>query len=326
MKTLFKLFFLLILTLSFVSCNISNNKPNKTTSQDQNSISKINDNKTEDTNTSQVPNTKEIIDFLCSDEIKNREAGTEGNKKATKYLEKIFNELNLEYVFNNSYLNTFKYESENEKTEEASNVVGKISGNNSKKAIILTAHFDAWFNGALDNASGVASAINIANSLKEYSKSNSLNYDVVFCLTNLEMNRFKGSKAFIKDIEGVYDEMFNINIDCIGVNNNKPMAIKNLSKIDNSKKLYDLLKKTYDEYGVKYMDDFSTPKTRMAFEQNQGVSDYISFEKANIPNMQIAQIGIEDYILNENDTPKNLDIDLIDKISKSIISFIKKFN
>ena len=162
--------------------------------------------------------------------------------------------------------------------------------------------------------------------MKEYSKSNSLNYDIVFCLTNLEMNRFKGSEAFIKDIKDVYDEMFNINIDCIGVNNNKPMAIKNLSKIDISQKLYDLLKETYDEYGVKHMDTFSTPKTRMAFERNQGVSDYISFEKANIPNMQIAQIGIQDYILNENDTPKNLDIDLINKISKSIISLIKKFN
>ncbi|MBP1890901.1 hypothetical protein J2Z53_002553 [Clostridium moniliforme] len=326
MKTLLKVFFLLILTLSFVSCNISNDKLNKSTSKDENFISKNNDKKIEDNKITQVPNTKEIIEFLCSDEIKSREAGTEGNKKTTKYLEKIFNELDLEYVFNNSYLNTFKYKSENEKIEEASNVVGKISGNNSKKAIILTAHFDAWFNGALDNASGVASTINIANSLKEYSKSNSLNYDIVFCLTNLEMNRFKGSEAFIKDIKDVYDEMFNINIDCIGVNNNKPMAIKNLSKIDISQKLYDLLKETYDEYGVKHMDTFSTPKTRMAFERNQGVSDYISFEKANIPNMQIAQIGIQDYILNENDTPKNLDIDLINKISKSIISLIKKFN
>lgn len=321
MKYLFKSFFLLILTISFIGCNITNK--NFT----DNSISKVSDQQTEETSLSKIPNTKEIIDFLCSDEIKNREAETEGNEKVTKYLEEIFNQLDLEYVFNNSYLNTFKYESyNNEGIKEASNVVGKISGKNPKKAIILTAHFDAWFNGALDNASGVASAIDIANSLKEYSKSNTLNYDIVFCLTNLEMNRFIGSKAFIKDIENVYDEMFNINIDCIGVNNNKPMAIKNLSKLQDSQKLYDLLKKTYDEYGVKYMDDFSTPKTKTAFEQNQGVSDYISFEKAYIPNMQIAQMGIENYILNENDTPENLDIELINKISKSVIALIKEFN
>ncbi|MGL4741523.1 MAG: M28 family metallopeptidase, partial [Sarcina sp.] len=217
------------------------------------------------------------------------------------------------------------YTDTNNNVASANNIVGKISGSDSNTAIIVTAHFDAWFNGAIDNASGVASLINIAENLKIYSKSNNLNYDIIFCLTNLEMSRRKGSKAFIDSINNEYENLFNVNIDCIGVNNNQPMAIKNLSKIPLSKKLYDSLKESYDLYNIKYVDDFSTPKTKLAFEQNQGVSDYISFEKTNIPNMQIAQKGINDYILTEADTPDKLDINLINQTSEAIIHFLKNF-
>ncbi|MDU4880700.1 MAG: M28 family peptidase, partial [Clostridioides difficile] len=48
--------------------------------------------------------------------------------------------------------------------------MGKISGKDSGTAIILTAHFDAWFNGAVDNASGVATVLEIAKLLKDTSK------------------------------------------------------------------------------------------------------------------------------------------------------------
>lgn len=270
-----------------------------------------------------IPSTSKIIEYMCSDEIKDRAAGTEGNLKVTNYLEEILEKMKLEYVSDNTYLQKFKYQDE-EKEKEANNVVGKISGKDSSKAIVITAHFDAWFNGALDNASGVAGAIKVIKELNTYSKDEKLNYDVIVCLTNLEMNRRKGSAAFIKEIKGKYDEMYNINIDCIGVKNGKPMAVKNLSKVKESKKLYDEIKEIYDEKKIEYIDDFSTPKTQKAFEQGMGVSDYFEFEKENIPNMQVAQKGINGYILNENDVPDNLDIEKIEKISDVLIELVKR--
>lgn len=305
------LFFTLFL---FVGCDSLKNKPNINTSAAINTP--INN---------EIPSTEEIINYLCSNDILDRAEGTNGNYLVTNYLNNIFNQLNLDYVFNDSYLNTFNYTDSTNKINSASNIVGKLSGYNSTTAIIITAHFDAWFNGAIDNASGVSSLINIAKNLKDYTISNNLNYDIIFCLTNLEMSRFKGSKAFINSLNNAYEDLFNINIDCIGVKNNEPMAIKNLSNIPLSKKLYDSLKESYDIFNIKYIDDFSTPKTKLAFEQNQGVSDYISFEKNNIPNMQIAQQGIDEYILTEKDTPDKLDIDLIDNISQAIIHFLKNF-
>ncbi|MBX4265470.1 M28 family peptidase [Clostridium estertheticum] len=56
-------------------------------------------------------------------------------------------------------------------------VVGVIKGKDSKKVVIISAHFDHLgiikgkiMRGALDNASGVSSLIKIANVLKEKSK------------------------------------------------------------------------------------------------------------------------------------------------------------
>lgn len=270
-----------------------------------------------------IPNTEEIVEYMCSEEIKDRAGGTEGNLKVTNYLDEIFKNINLEYVFDNTYLQKFKYEDESGE-KDISNVVGKISGKDNRKAIVITAHFDAWFNGALDNASGVSSAIKVINELKIYSKDENLNYDVIVCLTNLEMNRRRGSAAFIKEIKNKYDEMYNINIDCIGVKNGEPMAVKNLSKIEKSKKLYDGIKEVYDRNNIEYVNAFSTPKTQKAFEQGMGVSDYFEFEKENIPNMQVAQKGINGYILNENDIPSNLDLEEIDRISEALIELVKK--
>lgn len=317
MKNLIKIFSIILFILLFINgCNAPQNKNKSKLDQDTISIVKSN-----------IPTIEEIINYMCSNEIVDREKGTLGNKKVTEYLNNVFKELELEYVFNSSYLNTFEYEESSNVFLNANNVVGKIKGKDSTKTIILTAHFDAWYNGALDNASGVASLIQIANNLKTYTKENELDYDIIFCLTNLEMNRYIGSKAFIKDIQTQqYKDIVNINIDCIGAKNAGPMSIKNLSRIKESSNLYFELKNIYDEMNIEYIDDFSTNKTKQAFKRKDGVSDYIAFEQKDIPNMQVAQYGIAEFILNENDKPNILDFNKINEISNALTELIKRYN
>lgn len=86
--------------------------------------------------------------------------------------------------------------------------------------------------------------------------------------------------------------------------------------------MYNLLQKTLDENAVAYTDNFSTEKTRLAFSSGSGVSDYTSFEKKNIPNVQIAQQRIEQYILNKNDTLENLDFKKIDELVTVLCKYI----
>ena len=166
--------------------------------------------------------------------MNDREIGKYGNDLVTKYINNLFGYIELDKVFNDSYLTEFK-----ENNFSINNVVGKISGKNNSTAIVFTAHFDAWFNGALDNASGVATVLEIANKLKIASQEAQLNYDVIFCMTNGEMSMFAGSRKFVRDINPMYSKIYNINIDCVGVKKAGPLALKNISKVEDSKKLYD---------------------------------------------------------------------------------------
>ena len=75
--------------------------------------------------------------------------------------------MNLEFVFEDSYFSSFNCDLIN-----INNIIGKISGENSKKASILTANFDACYNRAVDNASEVSAVIEIAKNLKEFSETN----------------------------------------------------------------------------------------------------------------------------------------------------------
>lgn len=270
-----------------------------------------------------ISDIKEVINYLCSDEIKDREYKTDGNKKVEEYINNLYNEMNLEYVFEESYLNSF-----NCGAIKINNIVGKISGENSKKAIIITAHFDAWCNGAVDNASGVSAVIEIARNLKVFSETNKLYQDVIFLMTNAEMNGFSGSEDFVSKLPKLeYDKVYNINIDCIGIKdsyNSNGLGLKNLSYLEESEKLYSGIKEVLEEHGIDYVDDFSTEKSKYAYEQGQGVSDFISFEKKGYPNIHIAQKGLGEFILNENDDPNLIDYEKIKKLSEALSKYIQK--
>ena len=171
--------FLLIVISIFLlfSCNNNNIEQGKS--------KVISDNNVKEESIDEKFTVGEVVEYLCSEEVDDREYNKEGNKKAAEYIDELYKQLNLEFVFGKSYLDNFLYEDIN-----LSNVIGKISGKDNSTAIILTAHFDAWFNGAVDNASGVATVLEIAKLLKDTSKREALNYDVIFLMTNGEMALF----------------------------------------------------------------------------------------------------------------------------------------
>lgn len=273
----------------------------------------------------EVLDIKEVINYLCSDEIKDRQFRSDGNQKVSEYINNLYKEMNLEFVFEDSYFSSFNCDLIN-----INNIIGKISGENNKKAIILTAHFDAVYNGAVDNASGVSAVIEIAKNLKEFSKTNKLNQDVIFLMTNAELYGYRGSEEFILKLpELEYDNIYNINVDCIGVKdsyNSNGLGLKNISHIEESEKLYSGIKEILEEYEIDYTDDFSTEKSKLAYDQGYGVSDYIFFELNGYPNIHIAQKGIGDFILNENDKPNLIDYKKIKSISDALSKYIEEVN
>ena len=308
--------FLLIVISIFLlfSCNNNNIEQGKS--------KVISDNNVKEESIDEKFTVGEVVEYLCSEEVDDREYNKEGNKKAAEYIDELYKQLNLEFVFGKSYLDNFLYEDIN-----LSNVIGKISGKDNSTAIILTAHFDAWFNGAVDNASGVATVLEIAKLLKDTSKREALNYDVIFLMTNGEMALFSGSRDFVTKLEQLqYQSVFNINIDCIGMKdsyNSNPLGLKNLSKISESQILYSGIKEIFNNNDIDFVDDYPTEKAKMAFEQNMGVSDYFSFEENGYANIHICQQGISEFILNEKDTPELIDYKKIEKLADMLSLYIK---
>jgi len=276
----------------------------------------------------EIPSTKEIVDTLCSDDFGGRLVGSEGNKKAEDYISEIYIKLKLAPLFRNSYyesytqevLKTFKMNSgaDNREEKQVDNIIGVIKGSDSTKAVVISAHFDHLgykdgkiIRGALDNASGVATLIRIANTLKDESKNKTFSIDIIIAAFNGEEIGSGGSKYFVNDVKGKYSSIYNINIDSIGGKQAGKISLNNKSKI--SDKLTSAIK---DSFKDNNMDFSNTNLTGI-------IGDERSFEAKGIPNIYIGQENLKLYVHKETDTPDTLDYGNIDKVADVFSKFVE---
>ena len=112
-----------------------------------------------------------IVSTLASDEMKGRKFGTQENDRAAEYIASEFKKNNLDYCFGDSYLIPFEY-----KGKKGNNVCA-IKKGKSQQSLAYSAHFDHIgtnnkegdniYNGADDDASGVATVIGLADYFKD---------------------------------------------------------------------------------------------------------------------------------------------------------------
>ena len=170
---------------------------------------------------------KKHIYTLANDSMQGRKAGTEGIEKAAKYIEGQFKKIGLKYFNNTSFRQTFKYKNKRSRNQEELNlfnVIGFLEGNEKKdEIVVISAHYDHLgmkssgagdliFNGANDNATGVAAVLALA----EYFKSkNNNSRSILFIAFTAEEMGLVGSNYFGKTIspESI---VAGINIEMIG--------------------------------------------------------------------------------------------------------------
>ena len=170
---------------------------------------------------------KKHIYTLANDSMQGRKAGTEGIEKAAKYIEGQFKKIGLKYFNNNSFRQTFNYKNKRSRNQEELklfNVIGFLEGNEKKdEIVVISAHYDHLgmkssgagdliFNGANDNATGVAAVLALA----EYFKSkNNNSRSILFIAFTAEEMGLVGSNYFGKTIspESI---VAGINIEMIG--------------------------------------------------------------------------------------------------------------
>lgn len=166
---------------------------------------------------------EEIMDFMASDALQGREAGTEGIAEAADYIETVFKENKIAPYFN-SYRDTL---SNFEGT--AFNVVGFLEGRDKdlkNEFVIIGAHYDhigvirpgtndSIANGANDNASGTTAVLELA---RYFGKTRKNKRSVLFALFSAEEKGLLGSKHLAEKLKSEELNLYlMLNFEMIGV-------------------------------------------------------------------------------------------------------------
>ena len=170
---------------------------------------------------------KKHLYTLANDSMQGRKAGSPGIEKAAKYIEQQFSEIGLKPFNNSNFRQSFKHiNRRSEKKEELDlfNIIGLLEGTSLKEEfVIISAHYDHLgqieggkgdlvFNGANDNATGVAAMIMLA----EYFKKAKINKrSILFVAFTAEEMGLIGSNYFGKTISAE-SIIAGVNIEMIG--------------------------------------------------------------------------------------------------------------
>lgn len=186
--------------------------------------------------------TRNIVGYLASDMLEGREAGTRGGNLAAEYIVLMLKEWGIEPFGGENYFQHFlAAKNGNSWVTEADfdisglvedgcenrfmkNVLGVIPGKEDG-IVVVGAHYDhlgvdstlvgdACFNGADDNASGVAAVMQIARAIKVSGKQP--RRTIIFAFWDGEEKGLLGSRFFVKKCPFLSDISAYMNFDMVG--------------------------------------------------------------------------------------------------------------
>ncbi len=156
---------------------------------------------------------------LSADEMAGRYPGTAGHQRAQQYIVQRFRQLKLQPMLAD-YQQPFAFKHGFFKQAKGVNLVAQLTGcRHPQSYIVITAHYDHLaisggkvFNGADDNASGVAGLLFLAGQLAQTCPA----YSYIFIATDAEEHGLDGAKAWLADPPvPVTQQLLNINLDMI---------------------------------------------------------------------------------------------------------------
>ncbi len=144
----------------------------------------------------------EDVRILSADDMEGRAVDTPGAARARDYLIGRLEEIGVEPARGGSFEQGFVFTRKGE-AYDGVNLVGRIEGTSrSKRVLVVMAHYDHLgirdgriYNGADDNASGVAALLAVAESFA----ADPPRHDVIFALTDGEEAGSKGARVLVSD-------------------------------------------------------------------------------------------------------------------------------
>jgi Zn-dependent M28 family amino/carboxypeptidase len=150
------------------------------------------------------PGAKAIDDvrILSADDMQGRAPGTPGSEKARAYILSRFAQIGVAPI-GDKFEQSFDFAKRDGTKVQGINLVARIKGTSKGaslgKAMVVSAHYDHLgvrngeiYNGADDNASGVAGLLAVAEAFKAKPPK----HDVIFAVVDAEESGLRGAKAF----------------------------------------------------------------------------------------------------------------------------------
>ncbi|MFA6945280.1 MAG: M28 family peptidase [Pedobacter sp.] len=229
------------------------------------------------------------IETLSADKYEGRKTGTQGNRMAARYIINRFKESGLK-PFNEDFEHLFPFKNTKNEEIKGTNLIAYIKGR-SEEMILISAHYDhvginnsTIFNGADDNASGVAAILAIAEYFKKHKPKNTL----LFIACDAEEMGLQGAYAFLKDPVTAKDKIrLNINLDMVSHNEKSELYAAGSYKTPVLKKI---LKDSDKDTGINIRFGHDVPGT--GHEDWTMQSDHGPFAKESIA---FVYFGVEDH-------------------------------
>ncbi|MDT7605149.1 MAG: hypothetical protein QOF61_3146 [Acidobacteriota bacterium] len=230
------------------------------------------------------------VETLSADDMQGRKTGTEGGAKARAYIVEAFKQFKLK-SFGASYLQPFSF-TRGATSYQGNNVVGYVEGK-SKPAryLVISAHYDHLgvvngeiYNGADDNASGVAALLAMA----EYFSRHRPAHTLVFVAFDAEELGLKGSQEFVKtppvDLARIAAD---VNMDMVSHNERNELYAAGAFPYPFLKTYLDRVATSAPVHLIEGHDDPKLGHDDWTFQSDQG-----AFQRAGIP---FIYFGVEDH-------------------------------
>ena len=298
-------------------------------------------------NTININDLYDHINILASDSLEGRETGKPGQKMAAAYIANHFKEIGIPPYKRKTYFQKFKVKSKRHVCKcddcdltffkrvfksnqiiRGENVLGFIEGSDLKEElIIITAHYDHLgkhdsliFNGADDDASGVAGAMEIAEAFMLAKKDGKgPRRSVLIMPVSGEEKGLLGSKYYTDNpVYPLNNTIANLNIDMIGRLDDWHSTGNYVYLIGSDRLSYDLhnineeVNTKYTKLDLDYKYNDEEDPNRYYYR-----SDHYNFAKNNIPVIFYFNGVHEDYH-RPSDTIEKLDFSKIKTISKLV--------
>lgn len=236
-----------------------------------------------------------FTETLSSDALEGRKTGTSGNAAAQGFILKRFENLGLRRI-GESYDYEFaiiQAGAGEDVADSGTNFIGWIAGETPGEGpmLVVTAHYDHLgiqdgeiYNGADDNASGVAALIGVA----DYFRRNPPTHDIVFAALDAEEKGMLGARAMVRsDVIDLQRVALNINFDMVSRSDAGELYVAGTTPYP---QLKPLVEKLSADAPVSLLMGHDSPE--LGYDDWTSQSDHVAFHEVGIPFLYF---GVEDH-------------------------------